>query len=228
MLAEQPSVTPEVVGALARAPREKAAEGNRLRQELLGEFETDLLACGREMAQRFGCGGKLLACGNGGSATAAADMAVEFMTPAVPYRALPALSLTNDIAVVTAIANDIAFQDVFLRQIIAFGRPDDILVGISTSGNSENILRGLREARARGLLTIGLVGYDGGKMAHEAALDYCFVVRSSSIHRIQEIQTTAYHVLWELVQHLLEGDNVPRDSGQADRVSGRRAPVRHG
>ena len=119
-------------------------------------------------------------------------------------RPLPALCLTNDVAVVTAVANDVSFDDIFLRQIIALGRPGDIVVGVSTSGNSENVLRGVREARRRGMLTIGLAGYDGGRMYHDHALDHCFVVRSSSVHRIQEVQTTLYHVLWELVQRFME------------------------
>jgi D-sedoheptulose 7-phosphate isomerase len=206
MLSEQPSAPPEVLEALARAPREKAREANRLRQEVLAEYEAGLARCSREMAERFRRGGKLLACGNGGSATAAADLATEFLSPGPSGLPLPALSLTNDIAIVTAIANDISFQDIFLRQLVAFAGPDDIMMGISTSGNSENILRAMREAQRRGLLTFGLAGYDGGRMATETALDYCFLVRSSSVHRIQEVQTTIYHALWALVQQFLEGD----------------------
>jgi D-sedoheptulose 7-phosphate isomerase len=129
---------------------------------------------------------------------------VEFLSPPAGHRPIPALSLTNDVAVVTAVANDVSFDDVFLRQVIALGRPGDVVVGVSTSGNSENVLRGMHEARRRGMFTVGLAGYDGGRMAHDTALHHCFVVRSSSVHRIQEVQTTLYHVLWELVQRFME------------------------
>jgi D-sedoheptulose 7-phosphate isomerase len=107
------------------------------------------------------------------------------------------------VAVVTALSNDIGFEVVFARQIAAFGRSHDIAVGLSTSGGSANVLRGFDEASRRGLLTIGLAGYDGGKMAEADTIDYLFVVPSSSVHRIQEAQTTVYHVLWELTQQAL-------------------------
>jgi len=204
MLSEQPSVPGVVLAELAVAPVEKSAESNRLRERLLAESEADIVACAAEMARRFAAGGRLLCCGNGGSATAAADMVAEFLLPPAPHRPVPALCLTNDVAVVTAVANDVSFDDVFLRQVIALGRPGDVVVGISTSGNSENVLRGLVEAHRRGMLTVGIAGYDGGRMAHDAALDHRFVVRSSSVHRIQEVQTTLYHVLCELVQRDLE------------------------
>jgi D-sedoheptulose 7-phosphate isomerase len=204
MLTEQPSASAGVLEALAVAPIDKSAESNRLREVMLGEYEGEIVACAVEMAARFSGGGRLLCCGNGGSATAANDMVVEFLLPPEGRRPVPALSLTNDVAVVTAVANDVSFDDVFLRQVIALGRPDDVVVGVSTSGNSENVLRGMREARRRGMLTVGLAGYDGGRMAHDAALHHCFVVRSSSVHRIQEVQTTLYHVLWELVQRFME------------------------
>lgn len=204
MLSPQPSATPEVLEELAVAPRDKSAESNRLRELLLAESEEEIVVCAAAMARRFAAGGRLLCLGNGGSATAAADMVAEFLFPPPPHRPVAALSLTNDVAVVTAVANDVSFDDVFLRQVIALGRRDDVVVGISTSGNSENILRGQREARRRGMLTVGLAGYDGGRMVHDDALDHCFVVRSSSVHRIQEVQTTLYHVLWELVQRYME------------------------
>lgn len=204
MLSPQPSAPAEVLEELAVAPLDKSRESNRLRELLLAESEDEMVTCAEAMAARFAAGGRLLCCGNGGSATAAADMVAEYLFPAAPHRPVAALSLTNDVAVVTAVANDVSFDDVFLRQVIALGRPRDVVVGVSTSGNSENVLRGLREARRRGMLTVGLAGYDGGRMAHDDALDHCFVVRSSSVHRIQEVQTTLYHVLWELVQRFME------------------------
>jgi D-sedoheptulose 7-phosphate isomerase len=125
------------------------------------------------------------------------------MHPGGDARPLPAISLTSDVAVVTALANDVGFEVVFARQVAAWGRPDDVAIGLSTSGGSANVLRGFEEASRRGLLTIGLAGYDGGKMAEADTIDYLFVVPSSSVHRIQEAQTTVYHVLWELTQQAL-------------------------
>jgi D-sedoheptulose 7-phosphate isomerase len=119
-------------------------------------------------------------------------------------RPLPALSLVSDIATITALANDIGFEVVFARQLAAFARPGDVAVGLSTSGNSENLVRGFDEAARRGLLTVGLAGYEGGRMAEIDTVDHLFVVPSSSVHRIQEAQTTVYHVLWELTQVQLE------------------------
>jgi D-sedoheptulose 7-phosphate isomerase len=115
--------------------------------------------------------------------------------------------LTDDVAVVTALANDVGFDVVFARQLGAFGRPGDIAVGLSTSGNSDNLVRAFEEASRRGLLTVGLAGYEGGKMAELDTIDYLFVVPSSSVHRIQEAQTTVYHVLWELTQAALEASD---------------------
>jgi D-sedoheptulose 7-phosphate isomerase len=100
--------------------------------------------------------------------------------------------------VVTALSNDVGFDSVFARQIAALGRPGDIAVGLSTSGNSPNLLNAFDEAHSRGLLTVGIAGGDGGRMAGLASIDHLFVVASPSVHRIQEAQTTIYHVLWEL------------------------------
>ncbi len=131
-------------------------------------------------------------------------MAGAFLSGANDGRPLPALTLTADVAVLTALGNDVGFDVVFARQVAAMGRPGDIALAVSTSGGSENVLRALEEAKRRGLLTVGLAGYDGGRMA-EADLDFLFAVPSSSVHRIQEAQTTLYHVLWSLVQGELAG-----------------------
>jgi D-sedoheptulose 7-phosphate isomerase len=206
MLSPQPAVGDDVIRELARAPHEKSAESNRLRRQLLDEYTDAILTAGERMADAFRRGGRLLALGNGGSATSAADLVTELMVPPAGVRPLPALCLTNDIAVVTAVGNDVGFDDIFVRQIIALARSNDVVVGVSTSGNSENLVRGLREARRRGLCTIAICGHDGGRMARDDCADHCFVVRSSSVHRIQEVQMTLYHVLTELVQRALEGD----------------------
>jgi D-sedoheptulose 7-phosphate isomerase len=155
------------------------------------------------MASRFTSGGRLLAFGNGGSSTDAQEMATLFLHPGPGSRALPAFGLANDTAVVTALCNDVGVEVVFSRQIAALGRAQDIAVALSTSGNSENLLRGLDEATRRGLLTVGIAGYDGGKMAELGSLDFLFVAPSPSVHRIQEAQTTIYHLLWELTVRAL-------------------------
>jgi len=206
MLSPQPAAGDDLVLELARAPLEKSAESNRLRLELLDEFGDEIVTAAQQMAQAFLRGGRLLALGNGGSATSAADMVAELLVPSGGGRPLPALCLTNDIAVVTGIGNDVGFGDVFLRQVIALGRADDVVLAVSTSGNSEHLVRGLGEARRRGMSTIAICGYDGGRLAREQVADHCFVVRSSSIHRIQEVQMTLYHLLTELVHRALEGE----------------------
>jgi D-sedoheptulose 7-phosphate isomerase len=182
--------------------RVKVADVLALRHEVLQEQRTQLATCAGRMAEAFDQGATLLAFGNGGSSTDAQELTASFMAPP-SGRPLPALCLTNDVAIVTALSNDIGFDVVFARQVEAFGRPGDIAVGLSTSGGSPNVLAGLRTAKERGMTTIGLAGYGGGQMATLGAIDHLFTVPSSSVHRVQEVQTTIYHVLWELVQQAL-------------------------
>jgi D-sedoheptulose 7-phosphate isomerase len=181
----------------------KAGEITELRRAISARDGARLTACAADAAARFAAGGRLLAFGNGGSATDAQQLAALFLNPGGASRPLPALGLASDTSVITALCNDIGVDVVFARQIAALGRRDDIAVGLSTSGNSENLLRAFDEASRRGLLTVGLAGYEGGKMAELDSIDYLFVAPSSSVHRIQEAQTTAYHVLWELIQQSL-------------------------
>jgi len=177
---------------------DKAREITELRARVLRADGARLTACAAAMAERFDAGGRLLAFGNGGSATDAQDLVGLFVSPADDSTPLPAFSLTADIAVITALSNDVGFDVVFARQVGAFGRSTDIAVGLSTSGNSANLLRAFDEAGRRGMLTVGVAGYDGGKMAELDSIDHLFVVPSPSVHRIQEAQTTIYHALWEL------------------------------
>jgi D-sedoheptulose 7-phosphate isomerase len=193
-----------VLEEVRRSTAEKAREIVALRNEVRARFRDRLVECAEAMASSFALGGKLFACGNGGSSTDAQDAATLFLAPPGGVRPLPAFALTSDIAVVTALSNDIGFEVVFARQIAAFGREGDLVMGLSTSGNSENLVRAFEEAGRRGLVTVGLAGYEGGKMAELDTIDYLFVVPSASVHRIQEAQTTIYHVLWELTQRALE------------------------
>jgi D-sedoheptulose 7-phosphate isomerase len=204
-LYEETSGFDAVLEAVRRSTAEKAAEIVGVRRLVGEQFGKELEACATAMAERFAGGGRLFTFGNGGSSTDAAAVAGVFLAGAARSgRPLPALTLTADVAVLTALGNDVGFDVVFARQVAAMGRPGDIALAVSTSGGSENVIRGLQEAGRRGLLTVGLAGYDGGRMA-ETALDFLFAVPSSSVHRIQEAQTTLYHVLWSLVQDELRG-----------------------
>jgi D-sedoheptulose 7-phosphate isomerase len=189
---------PAVLEQVRASTVAKAAEVIELRRVIAARDGARLAECARQMASRFAAGGRLFAFGNGGSSTDAQQLATLFLHPGGGARPLPAFGLANDTSVVTALCNDISVEVVFARQLAAFGGPDDIAVGLSTSGNSANLLRAFGEAGQRGMLTVGLAGYEGGKMAELGSIDYLFVAPSASIHRIQEAQTTIYQVLWEL------------------------------
>ena len=176
----------------------KVQEIEELRRTVAARDGARLAECAQAAAARFGAGGRLFAFGNGGSATDAQQLATLFLNPGADAPPLPAFGLANYTSVVTALCNDIGVEVVFARQLAAFGGRNDIAVGLSTSGNSANLLRAFDEASRRGMLTIGLAGYNGGKMAELDSIDYLFVAPSASVHRIQEAQTTTYQVLWEL------------------------------
>lgn len=191
-----------VLAHVAKSTAEKFSEIEALRRQVLERDGERLAACAAAMAAAFAAGGRLLAFGNGGSATDAQAIVQLLLEP--PWgRALPALDLTADVAVLTALANDVGFDVVFARQVAAWGRPGDVAFAVSTSGGSENVVRGLDEAKRHGMLTVGLAGYDGGRMAAAGTVDHLFVVPSPSVHRIQEAQTTVYHALWTLTQDAL-------------------------
>ena len=159
------------------------------------------------IAGRLELGAKILAFGNGGSATDANDLVIDCVAPPPGFGTIPAVSLAAEPANITAIANDVGVEAIFLRQLIAHARPEDVAIGISTSGGSPNILAALAEARKRGLLTVGIVGYDGGRIVGERLADHAVVVRSDYIPRIQEAQASVYHVLRGLIETLIrEGD----------------------
>jgi D-sedoheptulose 7-phosphate isomerase len=199
-LAEAERDLDSVVGDVRTSVRMKADEIGLLRAETINEGADELAASAAELRARFDRGGKLLALGNGGSATDAMDAVADFRSPPQGWRARRAIDLTEDAAILTAIANDIGTEAIFSRQIIAYGRQDDALLALSTSGNSDNVIAALGEARARGLMTIAMVGYDGGRVAAERLADHVVVTRSEHIPRIQEAQAGAYHVLREMVE----------------------------
>ena len=192
---------------LAASAQEKAAESLELRRATL-EANAELLdRAANEMARRFAAGGRMFTFGNGGSCTDSATLARLFARPPIgrPGKSLPAWSLTADQAIITALGNDVGFEVVFARQLIARAKAGDIAIAMSTSGNSPNLLAALAEARRRGLYTIGFAGYDGGAFLNNPDVDVCFVVRSQSVHRIQESQALLGYQLWVATQ-LRSGD----------------------
>jgi D-sedoheptulose 7-phosphate isomerase len=193
---------------LAASVRAKLAESEALRERTLVALAPALATTAAAVAERLRAGGRILTFGNGGSATDAQAAAALFRDP--PWgRPLAARSLVDDPSVLTALANDIDFDLVFARQVIAHGRPDDIAVGYSTSGASANVLAGCEEAAKRGMLTVGTAGYDGGPLGESPAVRHPLVVRSPSVHRIQEVQATLTLDLWSRVQQALAGGPAP-------------------
>jgi D-sedoheptulose 7-phosphate isomerase len=192
---------------LAASAQAKAAESLALRRSTL-EANTELLGrAAAEMARRFSTGGRLFTFGNGGSCTDCTTLARLFARPPVG-KALPAWSLTADQAIVTALGNDVGFELIFVRQLIARGKPGDIAIAMSTSGSSPNLMAALKEARHRDMYTIGFAGYDGGAFAKSPDVDACFVVRSQSVHRIQESQALLGYQLWLAVHEQMASQPV--------------------
>jgi D-sedoheptulose 7-phosphate isomerase len=144
---------------------------------------------------RLDAGGRLLIFGNGGSATDATDFALDCLLPAPGVRPIPAISLASEPAVLSAIANDVGPELTFLRQLAAQARRDDVAFAFSTSGGSKNVVAALEDARKRGLLTVALLGYDGGEVVRRKLADHAIVVHCDYIPRIQEAQAAIYHVM---------------------------------
>jgi D-sedoheptulose 7-phosphate isomerase len=184
---------------LEQSAEAKAHASAALRATTLHESRAAIDEAATDMSDRFNRGGRLLAFGNGGSATDASSIAALFTHPPHGF-ALAARALADDPSVLTALGNDVGFDLVFSRQVIAHGRAGDIALGYSTSGNSRNLLAAFAEAAGRGLLTIGLAGYDGGDMARSEHVQHCLVVRSDSVHRIQEVQAALGYALWATIQ----------------------------
>jgi D-sedoheptulose 7-phosphate isomerase len=192
-------VVEEVQGSMLQ----KIEEVNGMRAAVT-ETEADAISdIAAGISERLASGGKIITFGNGGSATDANDLVIDCVTPPPGFEHIPAVSLAAEPANITAIANDVGVEAIFLRQLIAHARPEDVAVGISTSGGSPNILAALAEARKRGLLTVGIVGYDGGRIVSEQLADHVVVVRSDYIPRIQEAQASVYHVLRGLIEMLM-------------------------
>ena len=208
-LAEREHELEPVVENVRRSALMKADEIDALRVQTLDENRDVLLAAATALRESFERGGKLLAIGNGGSSTDAMDLVADFRAAGAAGRPRPAIDLTEDTGILTAIANDIGIDAIFSRQVIAYGERGDALLALSTSGSSRNVIAALGQARGQGLLTIALVGYDGGRVGSEGLADHVVITRSEHIPRIQEAQASAYHALRELVEL------VPGAGGQA-------------
>ena len=177
-------------------------EGAELRTVVARDCSTAIFEAAGLIIMCLGAGGKLLFFGNGGSAADAQHLAAEFVGRFVRERAgLPAIALTTDSSILTAVGNDYGFDQIFARQVQALGRPNDVAIAISTSGNSPNIIEGVKAARKGYLKTIGLSGKDGGLLAAEA--DVVITIASTSTARIQECHITIGHLLCELTEEAL-------------------------
>lgn len=182
----------------------KCRESIEIKEQFFRAESERIVAAAETMADAFRGGRKLLIMGNGGSACDAQHVAIEFTHPIIEKRRpLPAIALSTDSALLTAIGNDTDFSRIFSDQVKLLGDRGDMALGITTSGHSANVIYGLQTARDRGLLTLGFAGMDGGEIP--GAVDYSFVVPSFSIHRIQETHVALLHVVWDLV-HLALGE----------------------
>jgi len=188
-----------LVEAVRASVEMKAAEIADLRERTLAGSREELVGAAATVRRALDEGGSLLAFGNGGSATDAMDVVADFRAAPQGWSGRRAIDLSGDPAILTAVANDIGPASLYSRQVIAYGRPGDVALALSTSGSSANIVEALAEARRRGLATVAFVGYDGGRIAAERLADHVVVTPSEHIPRIQEAQASAYHVLRELV-----------------------------
>jgi D-sedoheptulose 7-phosphate isomerase len=205
-LGQRKQETSDIFDEVAASILMKVHDDTLLRTQLAKEQAEQIGNTALAIHQRLSRGGKLILFGNGGSATDANDWALDCVLPPPGYRSIPAISLSMEPANITALANDVGTEVIFLRQLIAQARPEDVAIGISTSGGSRNIVITLEEARKRGLLTVALLGYDGGEIYRRSLADFPIIVRSDYIPRIQEIQASAYHVIRETLEELDRGD----------------------
>ena len=193
--------------ALLHSVEEKARDSRDTNAQFFAAQAAILVAAANALADVYRHGGRMFSMGNGGSSCDASHIAVEFVHPITAGRpALAAINLVADLAMISAVGNDIGFEHVFVRQVIAQAKRGDALIGISTSGNSANLIAAFTKAKEMGLVTVGLAGGDGGTMKSSGVCDFCLVVPTTSIHRVQECHVAAYHILWDLVHTILADD----------------------
>jgi D-sedoheptulose 7-phosphate isomerase len=204
-LGRQKQGTDDLIGEVADSIQMKVHDDAKLRSRIANEQSEMISNTALAIHERLERGGKLILFGNGGSATDANDWAIDCFLPPAGYDSVSALSLSLEPANITAVANDVGTDVIFLRQLIAQVQPEDVAIGISTSGGSRNIIVALEEARKRNLLTVGLLGYDGGEILRRGLVDFPIVVHCDYIPRIQEVQASIYHIIRELIEGLHRG-----------------------
>ena len=204
-LGQDKQTASDAMAEVANSIQLKAGDDAKLRAQVAREEAEQIGNATLAIAERIRKDGKLIIFGNGGSATDANDWAIDCVCPPRGYRSVGAVSLALEPANITAIANDIGTDVVFVRQLIAQARPGDVAVAISTSGGSRNVVAALEEARKRHLLTVALLGYDGGEIGRRGLADFPLIVRSDYIPRIQEVQASIYHVIREGLEMLGHG-----------------------
>lgn len=204
-LGQEKQETGALLSEVAASIGMKVQDDSRLRAQVGREQAEQISGAAVAMHERLLRGGKLIIFGNGGSATDANDWAIDCVLPPGGYRVVPAVSLSLEPANISAIANDVGTDVIFLRQLIAQARPDDVAIGISTSGGSRNIIMALEEARKRNMLTVALLGYDGGEIKRRGLADFPIVVQCDYIPRIQEVQASIYHIMREMLEVLSRG-----------------------
>ena len=198
--------TGPILAEVAASIAMKARDDEALRERVAAEQAERIVSTALALRERLRAGATLILFGNGGSATDANDWALDCVVPPKGFRPVPAISLALEPAPLSAVANDIGAEAIFLRQLIAQAGPADVAVAISTSGGSANVIAALGEARKRGLLTVALLGYDGGEIARRGLADWTLVVPCDYIPRIQEVQASIYHVLLEALEAVRHGD----------------------
>jgi D-sedoheptulose 7-phosphate isomerase len=199
-LGKEKQETFDVVSEVASSIQMKVRDDAVLRGQVAKEEAEKIGGTAVAMRERIDRGGKLIIFGNGGSATDANDWAIDCVMPPAGYHPIPAVSLSMEPANISAIANDVGTELIFQRQLIAQARPNDVAIAISTSGGSKNIVMALEEARKRNLLTVALLGYDGGEVLRRGLADFPLIVRSDYIPRIQEVQASIYHLIREVLE----------------------------
>jgi D-sedoheptulose 7-phosphate isomerase len=199
-LGKEKQETEDIIGEVSSSIQMKVRDDSSLRRQVAAEQSENIGNAVAAIRERLNRGGKLVMFGNGGSATDANDFALDCTVSPETYHPIPAISLAMEPANISAIANDVGQELIFVRQLIAQAQPNDIAVGISTSGGSRNIVLALEEARKRGLLTVALLGYDGGEVARRNLADFPIIVRCDYIPRIQEVQASVYHVMREALE----------------------------
>ncbi len=201
-LGKEKQETLDIVAEVAASIQMKVRDDAALRARVAKEESKKIGSASAAIRERIERGGKLIIFGNGGSATDANDWAIDCVMPPPGYEPIPAISLSMEPANISAIANDVGTELIFLRQLIAQARPNDVAVAISTSGGSKNVVKALEEARKRNMLTVALLGYDGGEVARRGLADFPLIVRSDYIPRIQEVQASIYHLIRETLEGL--------------------------